>query len=48
MWIGNLFGDKELAKTVRKLESQHRANGTIETFGKELAAAIEVRYGCDK
>ncbi len=43
-WIANLFGDKALANTVRELESQHRANGTVETFRNELAAAIEARY----
>jgi hypothetical protein len=43
-WISNMFGDKALANTVRELESQHRANGTVETFRNELAAAIGGRY----
>lgn len=45
-WIANLFGDNELAKTVRELELQHRANGTVENFGNALAAAIDERYEC--
>jgi hypothetical protein len=43
-WIANLFGDIELADTVRALESRHRGNRTVENFGNELAAAIDERY----
>jgi hypothetical protein len=46
-WIANLLGDSELANTVRELESQHRADGTVEHFGSELASAIGERYECD-
>jgi hydroxymethylpyrimidine pyrophosphatase-like HAD family hydrolase len=46
-WIANLFGDNELADTVRGLESQHRATGTAEGFANELAAAIDERYECE-
>jgi hypothetical protein len=45
-WIANLFGDDELADTVRELESQHQVNGTVENFGNRLAAAIDERYEC--
>jgi hypothetical protein len=46
-WIANQFGDNELAKTVRELESQNRANGVGEKLGDELAAAIDERYQPD-
>jgi hypothetical protein len=46
-WIANLFGDDELADTVRTLESQHSANGKVKNFGNELAAAIAERYECE-
>jgi hydroxymethylpyrimidine pyrophosphatase-like HAD family hydrolase len=44
-WIADQFTDNELARTVRQLESLRRANGPRESFGQELAAVIDARYG---
>jgi hydroxymethylpyrimidine pyrophosphatase-like HAD family hydrolase len=47
-WIDSVFGDIALANTVRHLESEHRAAGTVESFGSGLCAAIRQRYEREK
>lgn len=43
-WIGHVFGDNDLAGSVRILESQHLASDTVPAFSEALDGAIRERY----
>jgi hypothetical protein len=45
-WVGNVFGDAELARQLRKIETRW-SRGELKDFRRAVDAVVTVRYGVD-